>query len=184
MLSRWNMVDQKLTVSRGQAMIRCTADGIAILSSEGESPTLWRSNGGQWDPLYKGQEHYLNEGDQVSLDCNDPEGAVFMCNVDRSGQQQQQVTDPTGGQMLYLQALSDYYPQQEGELGFRAGEYIQVTQSNPWPNPSRTRPWPWPSPNPHDHIQVMQQGEPGGWWEGTLNGQTGWFPSSYCIEQA
>ena len=29
-------------------------------------------------------------------------------------------------------------------------------------------------------IQVTQQGEPDGWWEGALNGQVGWFPSNYC----
>lgn len=32
-----------------------------------------------------------------------------------------------------------------------------------------------------DLILVMRQ-EEGGWWEGTLNGKTGWFPSNYVRE--
>jgi hypothetical protein len=85
MLSRWNMIDQKLTVSRGQALIRCKADGTAVLSSEGDSPTLWRAPGGQWNSLYKDQETIISDGDQVSLDCNDPEGAVFVCYAEAGG---------------------------------------------------------------------------------------------------
>lgn len=32
-----------------------------------------------------------------------------------------------------------------------------------------------------DIITVTQQIE-GGWWEGTLNNKTGWFPSNYVTE--
>lgn len=32
-----------------------------------------------------------------------------------------------------------------------------------------------------DMILVTRQ-EEGGWWEGTLNGKTGWFPSNYVRE--
>lgn len=32
-----------------------------------------------------------------------------------------------------------------------------------------------------DIITVTQQVD-GGWWEGTLNGKTGWFPSNYVVE--
>lgn len=32
-----------------------------------------------------------------------------------------------------------------------------------------------------DMIVVTRQ-EEGGWWEGTLNGKTGWFPSNYVRE--
>ena len=52
------MIEQKLSVSRGQAMVRCRKDGTAILSSEGESPTLWRPSGGQWNTIYKDQVRY------------------------------------------------------------------------------------------------------------------------------
>lgn len=35
--------------------------------------------------------------------------------------------------------------------------------------------------NKGDKITITQK-EEGGWWEGTLNGQTGWFPSNYVVE--
>ncbi|VDO71758.1 unnamed protein product [Heligmosomoides polygyrus] len=35
--------------------------------------------------------------------------------------------------------------------------------------------------NRNDMITITQQIE-GGWWEGTINGKTGWFPANYaCI---
>jgi len=55
-------------------------------------------------------------------------------------------------QRTLVQATYDFPPEQQGDLGFRAGDIIEVTQ----------------------------QGEADGWWEGTLNGQTGWFPSGFC----
>ena len=51
-----------------------------------------------------------------------------------------------------MQAIADYQPQNQGELGFRAGDY----------------------------IEVVQPGEPGGWWLGKNNGQEGWFPTPYA----
>lgn len=35
--------------------------------------------------------------------------------------------------------------------------------------------------NKGDTITLTQPID-GGWWEGTLNGKTGWFPSNYVIE--
>ena len=34
-----------------------------------------------------------------------------------------------------------------------------------------------------DLITITQK-EEGGWWEGTLDGRTGWFPSNYVEETA
>jgi len=85
-LGRFNMVNPSPSVSRGQCNIRCTADGAAILASDGDSPTLIRSGGGQWEYIYKDQQRFLQEGDQISLDANNPEGAVFVCNRDAGGQ--------------------------------------------------------------------------------------------------
>ena len=78
-LSRWNMMQQSLTVSRIQAIAQVFPDGTAAVTSHGRGPTLWRSQGGPWNPLYKGERRTLEGGDQVSLDCNQPEAAVFTC---------------------------------------------------------------------------------------------------------
>jgi len=109
-LSRWNMIEQKLTVSRIQALVKCSNAG-AVLSSEGRGVTLWRMPGGEWNVLYKGESRYLNDGDQVSLDCNDPEGAVFSCL--REGGYARQ--DP-------------YAQQQQGGYGQQQGGYPQQGQ--------------------------------------------------------
>jgi len=77
-LSRWNMIDQSLTVSRKQCIVRCQSDGSATLTSEGPSPTMWRQLGGAWFPVQKGGSVALADGDQVSLDCNYPERAIFQ----------------------------------------------------------------------------------------------------------
>ena len=79
-LSRKNMMQPRNTVSRIQAMAHVFPDGTGMLSSHGRGPTLWRSaQGGPWNPLYKGESKTLQHGDQVSLDCNAPESAVFTC---------------------------------------------------------------------------------------------------------
>ncbi|KAM3598162.1 uncharacterized protein V6R79_014497 [Siganus canaliculatus] len=50
----------------------------------------------------------------------------------------------------YVQALFDFDPQEEGELGFRRGDFIQVLDNS--------------DPN---------------WWKGGCHGQTGMFPRNY-----
>ncbi|XP_069808190.1 growth factor receptor-bound protein 2 isoform X1 [Dendropsophus ebraccatus] len=53
-------------------------------------------------------------------------------------------------QPTYVQALFDFDPQEDGELGFRRGDFIQVVDNS--------------DPN---------------WWKGTCHGQTGMFPRNY-----
>ena len=49
---------------------------------------MWREGyGAPWRALYKDESQVLSSGDQVSLDCNDPEGAIFTCQ-DESAMQQ------------------------------------------------------------------------------------------------
>ena len=31
-----------------------------------------------------------------------------------------------------------------------------------------------------DIIEIVREGEPNGWWEGSMGEQAGWFPSSFC----
>jgi len=78
-LSRWNMLEQKLTVSRKQCVVQVRADGSATLTSTGKGATLWRERDGPWCAVQRGESLVLTDGDRVSLDCNRPEGAVFEC---------------------------------------------------------------------------------------------------------
>ena len=76
-LSRWNMIEQSLTVSRRQCTVQCI-DGCATLISMGRSPTLWREHAASpWCTVSNGESLILAEGHQLSLDCNDPDAAVF-----------------------------------------------------------------------------------------------------------
>ena len=94
-LSRYNMLKQKLTVSRKQCLVACLADGTATLTSIGRGPTLWRERGGPWCSVEKGESLTLTDGDGIALDCNNPEGAVFEC-LAKSAVQQGQGGYPQG----------------------------------------------------------------------------------------
>lgn len=85
-LSRFHMIEKKLTVSRVQAAVRVHHDGTATLTSCGRGPTLWRTISGPWVALQAGDWLTLTHGDQVSLDCNAPASAVFTCQ-DQMAQQ-------------------------------------------------------------------------------------------------
>ena len=122
-LSRWNMMQQRPTVSRIQAIASVNYDGTATLISNGRGPTLVRARGSPWSALFQGQSRLLQDGDQVSLDCNDPDGAVFTCQQE-SGQnggfyadQYQQYGGPQQG--------SAYGGQQQGVYG---GPHAQQQQ--------------------------------------------------------
>lgn len=58
-----------------------------------------------------------------------------------------------GGGQLMVKARFNFKQNNEDELSFNKGEVILVTRQ-----------------------------EEGGWWEGSLNGKTGWFPSNYVRE--
>uniref|UniRef100_UPI00358E8A56 growth factor receptor-bound protein 2 isoform X2 n=1 Tax=Myxine glutinosa TaxID=7769 RepID=UPI00358E8A56 len=53
-------------------------------------------------------------------------------------------------QQMYVQALFDFEPQEEGELGFRRGDFIQVVDNSD-----------------------------ANWWKGICKGQSGMFPRNY-----
>ncbi|XP_072396138.1 rho guanine nucleotide exchange factor 7-like isoform X1 [Diabrotica undecimpunctata] len=55
-------------------------------------------------------------------------------------------------ELLVVQAIYSYKRSNNDELNFKKGDFITVTQKDD------------------------------GWWEGTLNGETGWFPSNYVKE--
>ena len=116
-LSRYNMLKQKLTVSRKQCLVSCLPDGTATLTSIGRGPTLWRERGGPWCSVQKGEGLTLTDGDGIALDCNNPEGAAFECLAKRVVQQ---------GQGGYPQG-SRYAQQGQPELPY---PWEQLTDQN------------------------------------------------------
>ena len=126
-LSRWNMVDRKPTVSRQQSKVKVAADGSALLISCGKGPTMWRSAAewsGPWNPLYKDECRLLTDGDQVSLDCNDPEAAFFACQV----QYAQQDETPQG----YAQGLPAGWISGVDEVSGVTYYYNEQTGESQW----------------------------------------------------
>lgn len=63
------------------------------------------------------------------------------------------MSENSGQQQLLVKARFNFQQTNEDELTFTKGDIIGVTRQ-----------------------------EDGGWWEGTLNGKTGWFPSNYVRE--
>ncbi|XP_068069465.2 rho guanine nucleotide exchange factor 6 isoform X3 [Danio rerio] len=64
-----------------------------------------------------------------------------------------EMSENGGGGQLVVKARFNFKQNNEDELSFSKGELIHVTRQ-----------------------------EEGGWWEGTLNSKTGWFPSNYVRE--
>ncbi|XP_057205047.1 rho guanine nucleotide exchange factor 6 isoform X2 [Triplophysa rosa] len=64
-----------------------------------------------------------------------------------------EMSENGGGGHLLVKARFNFKQNNEDELSFSKGELIHVTRQ-----------------------------EDGGWWEGALNGKTGWFPSNYVRE--
>ena len=152
-LGRWDMVEPSPYVSRVQCLVQVAADGTCHVTSLGKPQTYilktegWRST----VVLRKGQTHALKHGEQIALHKNHRSGqmlGVFTVYAQPDGYDPLQAQ----GSSMYVQALRDYLHPESGQLGFRAGDVIEVTQ----------------------------QGSPDDWWEGSLNGQRGWFPSPWC----
>lgn len=59
----------------------------------------------------------------------------------------------SGGQRVLVRAKFTFQQTNEDELSFNKGDMISVSRQ-----------------------------EDGGWWEGSLNGNKGWFPSNYVKE--
>uniref|UniRef100_H2SII4 Rac/Cdc42 guanine nucleotide exchange factor 6 n=1 Tax=Takifugu rubripes TaxID=31033 RepID=H2SII4_TAKRU len=70
-----------------------------------------------------------------------------------SPSQSAEMAENGGGGQLTVKARFNFKQNNEDELSFSKGDVIVVTRQ-----------------------------EDGGWWEGTLNGKTGWFPSNYVRE--
>jgi len=88
-----------------------------------------------------------------------PYAQQYYDNYEQQYEQQYGVQqDQTGygqqAQKLCVQATFDFPDAEAGQLSFVVGDVIQVT--------------------------MMREAD--GWWEGSLRGQLGWFPSNFCSE--
>uniref|UniRef100_A0A669DU58 Rac/Cdc42 guanine nucleotide exchange factor 6 n=1 Tax=Oreochromis niloticus TaxID=8128 RepID=A0A669DU58_ORENI len=86
----------------------------------------------------------------------DPKSQFLCCSGSAMTAQRGSVSEMSengGGGQLMVKARFNFKQNNEDELSFNKGEVILVTRQ-----------------------------EEGGWWEGTLNGKTGWFPSNYVRE--
>lgn len=99
----------------------------------------------QQDPYDMHQYNYAQPDQHHSFDQRDQAGYEQQSTQEQAGYAPH---DPPS----YVQATSDFVAEQAGDLGFQAG----------------------------DVIEVVRRAETGSWWEGSLNGQVGSFPSEYC----
>ena len=122
-LGRWNMIEQKLTVSRKQCVVEIEADGTATLTSVGKPPTLWRPLGYDWIALRHGEKTVLSDGDEISIDCINPESGLFTCR-DESASQQQGFNQDYGTQQGHDQgygAQQGYHQGYDAQPGYDQG---------------------------------------------------------------
>jgi len=118
------MAQQKITVSRAQCAIQVGMDGQAMLQSRGRGPTGWRQGYNQWTWLRQGETRPLQSGDAISLDVNDPEGAVFTCTIDgQGGQGGYGQQGGYGGQQGGYGGQQGGYGGQQGGYGGQQGGY-------------------------------------------------------------
>uniref|UniRef100_A0AAX7TKH0 Osteoclast-stimulating factor 1 n=1 Tax=Astatotilapia calliptera TaxID=8154 RepID=A0AAX7TKH0_ASTCA len=80
-------------------------------------------------------------------------GQLKMCSVCVCESVIMDDMSENSGQQLLVKARFNFQQTNEDELTFAKGDFISVTRQ-----------------------------EEGGWWEGMLNGKTGWFPSNYVRE--
>ena len=72
-LGRFDMAEQKLTVSRAQCIVRVAPDGTAVVESLGKRPTGLRRHGNApWYGISQGY-HTLVDGEQIALDMDSGE---------------------------------------------------------------------------------------------------------------
>ena len=136
LLSRWNMIKPKPTVSRVQCKVQVSADGAAALVSCGKGPTLWRPSGAPWYAVSKSDDKcQLANGDQISLDCNDPDAAVFTCQVS-SAMQQNYAGQDYSEQQGYAQGLPAGWTAGIDETSGVTYYYNTQTDHSQWEWPS------------------------------------------------
>lgn len=87
-LGRYDMVEfegQKMNIAPDQCIVHAAEDGSCIyVYAQGQQPTGWRTSPYEpWTWMQPGESVALTNGHKVSLDCTDPESAVYK--FERSG---------------------------------------------------------------------------------------------------
>jgi len=83
-LGRRNTWSDKLTISREQCIVQVGQDGSVQLVAVGRPQTGLRNAGGMWQGLggqYQQEARQLQNGDQICLDSNAPEMAVYTVEI-------------------------------------------------------------------------------------------------------
>eukprot|EP00966_Prymnesium_polylepis_P195616 4534024-Prymnesium_polylepis.1 len=178
-LSRFAMMEQKLTVSRNQCTVQ-VRDGIAILTSCGKSPTLFRPRDHpRWIVLDKGDQIPLNDGDLVSLDFQDADGAVFMCEQETSVQRDeygfaqldpQSVAQQQGEGSYAHQGEGSYAHQGEGSYAHQGqgSHALQGQSSHALQGQQSHLPYPW--------QQLFDPNSGAAYYSNPQTGESSWEP--------
>uniref|UniRef100_A0A4W6ETJ4 Osteoclast-stimulating factor 1 n=1 Tax=Lates calcarifer TaxID=8187 RepID=A0A4W6ETJ4_LATCA len=99
----------------------------------------------------------LNKATEVTSVCCHTSSQNMMCRFTQlcrsSSPRSQDMSEGSGCGQLLVKARFAFQQTNEDELSFSKGDIISVNKQ-----------------------------EEGGWWEGSLNGKTGWFPSNYVRE--
>jgi len=118
-LGCYDMGQQRQDIPPDQCIVQAADDGSCIyVYARGFQPTGWRTSPNEpWTWMQPGESVTLGNGHKVSLDCNDPEGAVFKfekANPQQGGYGQQQggYGQPQGGG--YGQPQGGGYGQPQG----------------------------------------------------------------------
>jgi len=89
-LGRWDIDPcgnkPMVRIAEQQAVVQVGNEGTITVFAQGQTPTGVRSGPyEQWYWLQPGQSQQLAQGWKISLDCNDPDAAVFKCEIAGSG---------------------------------------------------------------------------------------------------
>ncbi|NWS81188.1 ARHG6 factor, partial [Toxostoma redivivum] len=114
--------------------------------------TLTAVNKATEDQLSEGPCSHLSSPDCVAGDPPSDGAALQAARAPRRHSKPVEMTE-NGSHQLVVKARFNFKQTNEDELSVNKGDIIYVTRV-----------------------------EEGGWWEGTLNGKTGWFPSNYVRE--
>uniref|UniRef100_A0A4W4HKP7 Rac/Cdc42 guanine nucleotide exchange factor (GEF) 6 n=1 Tax=Electrophorus electricus TaxID=8005 RepID=A0A4W4HKP7_ELEEL len=135
---------------------KCEADCVANIREFLKGCTSLKVEGFEPDSLYSGENFSKVLSTLTAINIatqGSPSSAHSTGSPQTDRNSRNEMSENGGGGQLVVKARFNFKQNNEDELSFSKGELIHVTRQ-----------------------------EEGGWWEGTLNGKTGWFPSNYVRE--